>query len=296
MRPISLLIPGFERRTSIFAAVAVLVLIAAAPAARASTLYGIDWSTGTLWNVNSSTGATTSIGSTSMIEPVGIAFSPGGTLYGLDEQTNKLYTINENTGATTLVTTISIFQLIEGDIAFGADGTLYGIQDDHFGELQLFTIDTTTGATTDVGAIISNITDNDLSAMAFDSSGNLWVYDQGASKLYTVSTSTGAILTSVDLSVTGTGVTAGMSFDPATGTLYLATGVGTEDLYTVNTSTGVMTLVGTTGENLSGLAFAPSSVPEPSSWAMLLIGGLCMGAGFVRRLHQRCSDSIGTER
>jgi len=138
----------------------------------------------------------------------------------LDEQSNKLYTINQSTGATTLVTTISIFQLIEGDIAFGPDGTLYGIQDYHLGDLQLFSIDTTTGATTDIGPIVPNvISGDDLSAMAFDSSGNLWVYDQGASELYTISTSTGAILTSVNLSVTATGVVAGMAFNPASGAL-----------------------------------------------------------------------------
>jgi len=49
-----------------------------------------------------------------------------------------------------------------------------------------------------------------------------------------------------------------MSFAP-NGTLYLATGQGIEDLYTVNTGTGVMTLVGATGANVSGLAFAPTS-------------------------------------
>jgi hypothetical protein len=61
---------------------------------------------------------------------------------------------------------------------------LYGIQDYSGGSLNLFTLDPSTGAGTDVGAIINaGFTGNDLSAMAFDSSGNLWVYDQGVSKL-----------------------------------------------------------------------------------------------------------------
>lgn len=271
------------------------VALALGTVAQGTSILGIDWFTGQLLNINSSTGTTANIGSTGMIEPVGIAFSPGGTLYGLDEQTNNLYTINPATGASTLVSTISIFQLIEGDIAFSSNGTLYGVQDYHLGELQLFTINTSTGATTDVGPIIGAPTDNDLSAMAFDSSGNLWVYDQGASELYTISTSTGAILTSVDLSVTGTGHVAGMSFAP-NGTLYLATGQGIEDLYTVNTGTGVMTLVGATGANVSGLAFAPTSsaVPEPTTLLLTLTGAGIIAAGLVRR--RRASNAAPDSR
>ena len=84
----------------------------------------------------------------------------------------------------------------------------------------------------------------------------------------------------MSLSVTGTGVVAGMSFNPANGTLYLATGQGTQELYTVNTSTGVMTLMGGTHEDLSGLAFTQgaTATPEPATFGLILAGAAAMAA------------------
>jgi hypothetical protein len=41
-------------------------------------------------------------------------------------------------------------------------------------------------------------------------------------------------------------------------------------LYTINTSTGLGTLVGGTGFGMDGLASIPT--PEPSAWALLLFG------------------------
>jgi hypothetical protein len=66
-----------------------------------------------------------------------------------------------------------------------------------------------------------------------------------------------------------------MAFHPTTGVLYVADGggviSGTDTLYTLDTDTGVLTTVGSTGleDGLSGLTF----IPEPTS-LLLLIGGL----------------------
>jgi len=268
---------------------AALMLTAVAPSATA-TLLGVDFGGGTLWNVNTTTGTTTSIAATGLTTLDGIAFSPGGTLWGLNQANLGLYTINQSTGASNFVTTVTgLNALIEGDIAFSSSGTLYAVYDVlASGAEDLFSINTSTGMATDIGAIIPFvIAGNDLSAMAFDASGNLWVYDDDALKLYTVNTSTGAILTSVNVTVNGmsqfTGSVAGMSFNPANGTLYLATGEGTTNLYTVNTTTGALSLVGSTGENISGLAFTPAvgGTPEPAAFGFVLAGA-CIMAAFRR--------------
>jgi len=50
------------------------VALALGTVAQGTSILGIDWFTGQLLNINSSTGTTANIGSTGMIEPVGIAF------------------------------------------------------------------------------------------------------------------------------------------------------------------------------------------------------------------------------
>jgi hypothetical protein len=47
----------------------------------------------------------------------------------------------------------------------------------------------------------------------------------------------------------------------------------------LNTSTGVMTLVGSTGQNMSGLAF--TAVPEPATCTLCLVAGLGLLGAFV---------------
>ena len=135
----------------------------------------------------------TLIGATGPNSPIGISFSPGGTLYALTLIGN-LYTINPTTGASTLVTTVNPIPFVtaEGDIAFSPNGTLYEVGGANGTNSDLFSINTTTGVATDIGTITTN--SHDLSAMAFDGSGNLWVFDQAGSQIYRVNTATGAIL------------------------------------------------------------------------------------------------------
>lgn len=255
-----------------FAIVTMLLLTAMAPSSSA-TLLAVDLLTGNLNSINSANGAATLIGATGLNSPIGISFSPGGTLYALTLIGN-LYTINPATGASTLVTTVSNLTTGEGDIAFSPSGTLYEVGGANGTNTDLFSINTTTGVATDIGHITTN--SHDLSAMAFDSSGNLWVFDQAGSQLYRVNTATGAILSTVSVNISGTGSVAGMSFNPANGTLYVGTGLGTNGLYTLNTTTGNLFPVGPSGINISGMAFTPLATPEPATFGIILAGVVAM--------------------
>ena len=95
--------------------------------------------------------------------------------------------------------------------------------------------------------------------------------DTSLQRLLTVNKTTGAALTNIALSA-ALGATAGMSFDPASGLLYVADGEsgGTNHLYTLNTTNGILTDVGPTGatSGMSALAF----VPEPAGMLLLILG------------------------
>ena len=88
-------------------------------------------------------------------------------------------------------------------------------------------------------------------------------------------------LSTMPLSTPLGALAAGMDFDPATGTFYVADGGsgGTDSLYTLDPATGVLTAIGPLGiaGGLSGLA-----VPEPDT-ALLGIAACAALAGVARR-------------
>ena len=233
-----------------------------------------------LYDINPLTGIATNPRDTGIENLAGISFSPNGVLYGLTTfgvlaPPNSLFTIEPGTGASTLIGPTGLSSIFEGDLDFDPQsGILYAIQSVPTGpQRDLFTINTETGAATTVGSISDS---GDLSAMAFSDSGTLYVLDTATELLLTVDPSTASLLTSVPLSLS-LGPTAGMDFDPDTGELYVADGStdGTNSLYTLDITTGELTLIGSTGltSGLSGLEF----VPEPSALglaAFALIGFL----------------------
>ncbi|MGP1273363.1 MAG: hypothetical protein ACTS22_08505 [Phycisphaerales bacterium] len=233
----------------------------------------------------------------------GIALAPDGTLFGWTDEFAEvngvpvdggLVTIDLSTGATSLVGNVSPFPsgavASEGDIDFNPiTGELFGVTSNQ-GVSLLFTIDPATGANTEVG--IPQIPGTDFSGMAFDNAGNLWVLDTGtdfdpatrASTLRRISTADASILESIPLSV-ALGTTGGMDFDPNTGELYIADGdfLGTNNLYTADLTTGLLTLVGATGLDGAPTGFGGLAdiefIPAPGAGSLLALAGL----GAVRR-------------
>jgi DNA-binding beta-propeller fold protein YncE len=102
--------------------------------------------------------------------------------------------------------------------------------------------------------------------------------------LLQVDKSTGSVLGSTPLSL-DLGAVAGMAFDPATGTFFVADGGsgGTDSLYTLEPATGVLTLRGATVPGgLAGLAVNP--VPEPTGLTLAGAGALgLVGYGWRRK-------------
>ena len=122
--------------------------------------------------------------------------------------------------------------------------------------------------------------------MTFDGSGNLWVLDNAAQTLVRINKATGVVLSSAPIGVT-LGQTAGMVYDPTDGNIYVSDGAGTTSFYTVNTGTGHLTLVGTTGvlQGFTGLAAtpAPGAVPVFVGAALLGARRASRGAGRAAR-------------
>lgn len=141
-------------------------------------------------------------------------------------------------------------------------------------------VNQTTGAVTIVGhpAGVSRI-----SGLAFDLSNTLYAATlpgggfppppgpTGVSSLLRLNPITGAILSSVTITDAGVGISiADLAVQPSTGFLYGIRGPidqlnGQGKLYTINTTTGVATLVGNTGDFFGAIAFAPNGTLYMSS-------------------------------
>lgn len=224
------------------------------------------------------------IGGTTPVVVTGLATQPGtGALFGVTgneySPSRQLITINTLTAYATVIGTIgTVNSQNSSDISFASDGTLFGwnVQGG-----PLVTIDPTTAVRTVVGSGMNGSQGNGLT---FVPNGTLYLAGPTAGNLYTVDKTTGAItsvaaLSNVPLNF-GSSFTA-MASD-STGLLY-GTGRGSgAQLVTIDSTTGVITTIGVLGfGEADALAFGFAPVPEPSTWALLLLGGA--GFGLLRR-------------
>jgi hypothetical protein len=167
-----------------------------------------------------------------------------------------------------LTTTSAIAQTLYGGLGGLNNGT-----STNDGALGI--VSQTTGAVTIVGQPAGVVR---ISGLAFDSAGNLFgstLIPSGGfpppsgprtSNLITINPLTGALLTSNPITI-GVGgpllAIADLSVQPGTNTLFGVTNPdgpngGPGDLYTINRTTGVATLVGNTGFFFNSIAFAPN--------------------------------------
>ena len=247
-----------------------------------------DFRTSDIWDIDLATGAVSNPRSTGITFLSGIEFDSSGNLYGLsgDLGSGAIYSIDSATGHAVLIGDLGLNEVIEGGLAWdAASSTMYGVQDTPGIMRLLFTIDLITG----LAQVVGNVTNvDDLSAISFDRDGNLYVLQTSDNVLLTIDKTNGNILSTRPLS-RNIEAAAGMDYDPVNGTMYVVDGppsTGSDNLYTLNLSTGDLTLIGSTltSGRLSGIAI----VPEPSLICQLVVGvAVLLVRGRVRTYGKR---------
>ena len=265
-----------------FALALALLCVAQLASASSSTLYGIEYSTGTgFYNVNQSTGAIALIGNTGNPATGDLTSNLTNTIWTPDMANDALLTVNPTTGAIT--STTAIMSPAGGPIPIVSlawdpvTKVLYGNTSVGFGGTQadaLYKIDPTTGLAT----LLGTIGYDEVYALGFNNNGTLYGISQGSNELLTIDTGDGA-----GTGVAGVGLSAmfDLAFRPGDDTMFVADS-GTEALYTMDPTTGAVTLVGPYGSdaNVVGLAFLQT--PEPGTFVLLGTGLLGL-LGTIRR-------------
>jgi PEP-CTERM motif len=240
---------------------------------------------GELVTLNTGTGVSTNVGalvdgSNNPYGLTGLAFDPStGVLYGStgnNSITNPgfLVTVNPLTGTVTSVGSFGLRFDTFADITFDpTSGTLYGYA---AGGHSLYTINPSTGTSTQVGA--SGVIGFGGEGLAADAFGTLFGTPNGCSgQLDTFSKVNGAATVGPNLSgcPLSTATINALAFGNTSGTLFGINGGffgpgSPANLVTIDTSTGVVTNVGSSLNGLDALAF--QSVPEPGTLALLGTG------------------------
>jgi hypothetical protein len=266
-------------------AFALLILPGLAHAA--GTLYGTTAS-GTLFTINVSTGAATTVGTL----PLG-----GSTEIVINNATGQAWTQSRDGGFTIqqfdLANGAAIGSSVGDNAAFNGlqfiGGTLYGTAVTGGSEPSTLRI---LNPSTGVSTIIGPTGIGPIPGLAYN--GTLYgisAGNRGVSQLYSINLATGAATL-----VGSTGIVAGsLAFGPD-GNLYAGgAAANAGSFYRINPATGAATLVGATGlgsasdNGMSGLALSgtlpPSAVPLPPSLLLVSTGLLTYGAWRLRRGH-----------
>jgi len=246
--------------------------------AGAAELVGLSFFDGELVDVDPMTGLCDNprilrYGTNVIRYPVGVSRDPiSGELYILTAYGSLygayLFIVDEATGNVTPTVWPDVSQVFEGDIDFHpTSGVLYALQDagPTGSQINLFTIDLGTGASTIIADLEPGLGgDRDYSAMAFDATGQLFLLNTDTDEIIRINPATGDVLSRVSLTLPGQpshtfGNCAGMDFDPVSAQLFVADGCdgGNDDLYTIDTSTGMLTEIGATflTSGLCGMEF-----------------------------------------
>jgi len=264
-------------KRTVFAVAMAGAALAATPALAAPTLYGLDDTTNTLIRIDGATGARTVVGATGIAagEFGDLAYdATTGTAYWVPGRDNgNLYTLNLTTGAATLIGAHGLSDAF--GLAFDtANNTLYASTG---GAGQVYRLNTGTGAATLVG-------NSGFFASGLDYSGanGLVGIEGGGGRLFQLNPATGA----------GTQISAGVGFindsdlayDASTGSYYVVDYSGY--VYQYDNAFTSRTLL-SQGGPLSGIivtgAQATGAVPEPATWAMMLLGFGGVGYSLRRR-------------
>lgn len=251
--------------------------LAAAGTANAATIFAVD-GLNNLVSFNSAAPGTylSSVRITGFSDSVqALDFRPAnGVLYALAGN-RTIYTINTTTGVATSL----------GGGALAIEGTLFGFDFNPIADAIRIVSNTNQNyrVNPNTGALIAQDTsvfypgnagqDPDVIANAYVSGGTTqYAIDSAASTLVRQNNNAGDLTT-----IGALGVTVGgrASFDIAGSDAFVQSG---RNFYSANLQTGALTRIGQTQDELFGLAISIPAVPEPSTWAMMIVGFAMVGA------------------
>jgi len=202
-----------------------------------------------MYTVNSTTGALTSIGIIAAgTGPDSVAVDPAGkfayvTNWGSNDV--SMYTIDATTGALTSVGTIAA-GTVPFSVSVDPAGEFAYVTNFGSNDVSMYTINVTTGALTSIGTIDTGTAPV---SMAVDPAGKFaYVVNLNSNdvSMYTINATTGA-LTSTGTIATGLSPTS-IAIHPSGKFAYVTNSASNDvSMYSIDTTTGVLTLIGTIG-------------------------------------------------
>jgi hypothetical protein len=267
----------------------------------ADDLYGVDFESGDLYRISTANAALAFVGNTGLARFGSLEFAPDGRLLGFTTSvtTPTLYQINPATAATVEIGSLNIGSVFEGGLAFGSDGTAYGVNQGDATAAKLFKIDLSNGQASVIGVISGG--NRDINGIGWRSDGTLVGLDRVSNALLIIDPTTANTNTLVALDPQ-VGVVGGMAVIADQGYFSTAgpgSGLnGSNSLYSFNAMTGAYALVGSfsptiTGFGISGLAL---QIPEPSSAVLAILGlTLCAARPLISWRRARLSHTGATK-
>ena len=227
------------------------------PPLPASGLIGSDPNSDTLLTIDPIDAQSSDHGDLGTLLLNGLAFdSNSNILYGIDIALDRLVAIQASTGQLETIGSLGVnFPNVAGLAFDPTNQILYATSNG--AAANLYTVDTSTGAATEVGPLGTNVP-----GLAFNpNTSTLYGVSGQTDALYTIDTATGAA-TQIGLLNVNTSF-CGLAYDIVTDTLYLSDTIS-DSLYSINVDTGQAALIGDLQHpQVNGLASLNKAQPQP---------------------------------